>query len=61
MIHGWYPSGYYYVYVYQLLSHVRLCDPIDCSPPGSSNQWIHQARVLEWVPITSRQDINPET
>ena len=26
-----------------------LCDPIDCSPPGSSVQGSLQARVLEWV------------
>ena len=26
-----------------------LCDPIDCSPPGSSVQGISQARKLEWV------------
>ena len=27
----------------------RLCDPIDCSPPGSSIHGILQARILEWV------------
>ena len=26
-----------------------LCDPMDCSPPGSSIHGILQARVLEWV------------
>ena len=26
-----------------------LCDPMDCSPPGSSVHEILQARVLEWV------------
>ena len=31
------------------LSHVRLCDPVDCSLPGSSVHGIFQARVLEWV------------
>ena len=25
-----------------------LCDPIDCSLPGSSAHGIFQARVLEW-------------
>ena len=29
-----------------------LCDPVDCSPPGSSLHGILQARVLEWVPIS---------
>jgi len=28
-----------------------LCDPKDCSPPGSSVHGIFQARVLEWVAI----------
>ena len=28
-----------------------LCDPIDCSLPGSSVHGILQARILEWVPI----------
>ena len=26
-----------------------LCDPMDCSPPGSSVYGILQARILEWV------------
>ena len=26
-----------------------LCDPMDCSPPGSSVHGILQARILEWV------------
>ena len=26
-----------------------LCDPMDCSPPGSSVHRILQARILEWV------------
>ena len=32
-------------------SRVRLCDPVDCSPPGSSIHGILQARILEWVAI----------
>ena len=32
---------------------VRLCDPGDCSLPGSSVQGILQARVLEWVSSAS--------
>ena len=28
-----------------------LCDPMDCSPPGSSVYGILQARILEWVAI----------
>ena len=26
-----------------------LCDPMDCSPPGSSVYEISQARILEWL------------
>ena len=29
-----------------------LCNPMDCSPPGSSVHGIFQARVLEWGAIT---------
>ena len=38
-----------------LLSHfsrVRLCDPVDSSPPGSPVPGILQARTLEWVAIS---------
>ena len=28
-----------------------LCNPIDCSPPGSSIHGISQARILEWVAV----------
>ena len=33
-------------------SCLTLCDPMDCSPPGSSIHGIFQARVLEWGAIT---------
>ena len=33
-------------------SRVRLCDPIDRSPPGSSVHRILQARILECVAIS---------
>ena len=29
-----------------------LCDPVDCSLPGSSVHGILQARILEWVAIS---------
>ena len=29
-----------------------LCDPMDCSPLGSSVHGISQARILEWVAIS---------
>ena len=30
-----------------------FCDPMDCNLPGSSVHGIFQARVLEWVAISS--------
>ena len=35
----------------QSFSHVALCYPLDCSPPGFSVHGILQARTLEWVAI----------
>ena len=34
-------------------SYPTLCDPMDCSPPGSSVHGILQARLLEWVAMPS--------
>ena len=28
-----------------------LCNPVDCSPPGSSVHGIPQARMLEWLMV----------
>ena len=37
-----------------------LCDPINYSPPGSTVHGILQARMLEWVAISSLWDLpNP--
>ena len=33
------------------------CDPLDCSPPGSSVHGIFQARILEWIAIFLLQRI----
>ena len=33
-----------------------LCDPVDCSLPGSSVHGILQARVLDWVAISFSRD-----
>ena len=33
-------------------SCLTLCDPMDCSPPGSSVHGISQARKLEWIAIS---------
>ena len=31
---------------------LTLCNPMDCSPPGSSVHGIIQARILKWVAIS---------
>ena len=36
-----------------LQSCPTLCDPLDCSLPGSSDHRILQARILEWIAIHS--------
>ena len=36
-----------------LQSCLTLCDPIDCSPPGSSVHGILQVRIPEWVAMLS--------
>ena len=37
-----------------------LCNPMDCSQPGSSDHGILQARILEWVAMPSSGNIpNP--
>ena len=46
---------------------LTLCDPMDCSLPGSSVHGILQARILEWVTMPSssgyfwRRDRTPVT
>ena len=35
------------------ISPVRLCDPLDWSPPGSAVYGISQARIRGWVAISS--------
>ena len=38
-----------------------LCDPMNCSPPGSSVPGILQVRILEWVAKPSSRDLpDPE-
>ena len=38
---------------------LTLCDPMDCSLPGSSVHGILQARILEWVAIPFSKGIFP--
>ena len=35
---------------------LTLCNPMDCSPPGSSVHAILQARILEWVAMHSSRE-----
>ena len=48
------PIGYIDIswHAQSLQSHLTLCDPMDCSPPGFSVHGISQARILEWVAIS---------
>ena len=58
----WYPSAWHMKVksgVAQLC--LTLCDPMDCSLPGSSVHGIFQARVLSGLPFPSPGDLpNPE-
>ena len=47
------PGKLYYVCVLVTQSFPTLCNPMDCSPPGSSVHEILQARILEWVAMPS--------
>ena len=49
--HGDLPGQPMYQRVCVLQSCPTLCDPMDCSPPGSSVHGIFQARIVEWVAI----------
>ena len=47
------------VYANSFQLHSTLCNPMDCSPPGSSVHGILQVRILEWVAISSRGSSPP--
>ena len=53
---GWVRVG---VLVTQLC--LTLCDPMDCSPSGSSVHGILQARILEWVAISFSRNNSSKT
>ena len=54
-------SGYLCVHAKSLQSCPTLCDPLDCSPPGSSVHGILQARILEWVAMPPEDLPHPGT
>ena len=41
-----------------MVSRVQLCDPMDCSPPGSFVPGVFPAGILEWVAISSSGDLS---
>ena len=41
------------IHAKSILSHPTLCNPMDYNLPGSSVQGILQARILEWVAMSS--------
>ena len=54
-IHSFWPSQ-----ENSVLLVLSLCDPLDCSPPGSSVPGIFKAGVLQWVAISfSRGSFQP--
>ena len=46
----------HYMYICVQKSCSNFCDPMDCSPPGSSVHGILQARILEWVAMPSSRE-----
>ena len=47
------------VFFAKSLQSLTLCDPMDCSPSGSSVQEILQERILEWVAMPSSRASSP--
>ena len=41
-------------------SCLTLCDPVDCSPPGSSVHGVIPARILQWVALFLLQGNIPD-
>ena len=53
-----YENIYKYVYLegmraWLIPSYLTVCDPMDCSLLGSSVHGILQAKILEWVSLSS--------
>ena len=51
-------SVYLCMHAHSLQSCLTLCDPMGCSPPGSSVHGILQARMLDWVALMPLPYIN---
>ena len=52
---GFEPRQFYFVFSL-VQSCLTLCDPMDCSSPGSAVHGIFQARILEWGAIAFSSD-----
>ena len=52
-ITSWFSLCIYACVCAPLLCYLTLCDPMSCNMPGSSVHGIFQARILEWVAISS--------
>ena len=48
-----------WVHAVSLQSYLTLCNPMDCSSPGSFVHGISQPRILEWVPIYFSRGSSP--
>ena len=52
-------KSYFYLFWWRMQNSVcaqlcpTLCDPMDCCPPGPSVHGILQARILDWISISS--------
>ena len=58
---GWCVWWKYNCVCERTLSCIWLCDPMDCSPPGSSVHGVLQERILHGVPVPSPGDsLDPE-
>ena len=59
------PHSFTQIYAFVLgmisqFSHVQLCDPVDCSPPGSSVHGIFQEEYWSGLPWAPPEDLpNP--
>ena len=47
-----------YLSMHAKLLQLTLCDPMDCSPPGSSVHGILKVRILEWVAMFSSRELS---
>ena len=58
---GFFSCPLFLIKVLVTQSCLTLCNPMDCSTPGSPDRGVLQARILEWVAIPFSGDLpNPE-